>query len=307
MLLIFPTIIINQIMQNRRKFILRALQAGSASLLFSIPAAGNTAPAKEYTVQDIMDIILKEIPEAPFKTTVDTLKSGKAGTKVTGIITTMFATSEVIDQAVQLKANFIIAHEPTFYNHTDDTNWTGSNEVVKKKQALLDQHGIAIWRCHDYWHTYRPDGILNGVLKKAGWLQYNSKVEPVFSIPSSSLKEIAEHLKKTLQIHHVKVVGDLQQKCQRIGLMPGAAGGQRQIVFTEKEKPDVLIIGETHEWETVEYIRDARNMGSSIALIILGHSVSEEPGMEWMAEWLQPKVPELKVTHIASKDPFTWM
>lgn len=294
-------------MQDRRQFIGQVLKAGSASLLFSLPAMATASGMKEYTVQDIMDILLKEIPGAPFKTTVDTLKSGKADAKVTGIVTTMFSTAEVIEQAVKLKANFIIAHEPTFYNHTDDTNWTGNNEIVKKKQALLDQHGITVWRCHDYWHTYRPDGILNGVLKKAGWLQYNSKVESVFSIPSASLKEIAEHLKKTLQIQHVKVVGDLQQKCQRIGLMPGAAGGQRQITFAEREKPDVLIIGETHEWETVEYIRDARRLGSSIALIILGHSVSEEPGMEWMAEWLQPRVPELKVTHIATKDPFTWM
>lgn len=294
-------------MQDRRQFIGQVVKAGSASLLFSLPAMATASEMKEYTVQNIMDILLKEIPGAPFKTTVDTLKSGKADAKVTGIVTTMFSTAEVIEQAVKLKANLIIAHEPTFYNHTDDTNWTGNNEIVKKKQALLDQHGITVWRCHDYWHTYRPDGILNGVLKKAGWLQYNSKVESVFSIPSASLKEIAEHLKKTLQIQHVKVVGDLQQKCQRIGLMPGAAGGQRQIIFAEREKPDVLIIGETHEWETVEYIRDARRLGLSIALIILGHSVSEEPGMEWMAEWLQPRVPELKVTHIASKDPFTWM
>lgn len=294
-------------MQDRRKFIGQVIKAGSATLLLSLPDVAGAADHKEYTVQDIMDILLKEIPGAPFKTIVDTLKSGKADAKVTGIISTMFATAEVIEQAVKLKANFIIAHEPTFYNHTDDINWTGNNEIVKKKQALLEQHGITVWRCHDYWHTYKPDGILNGVLKKAGWLQYNSKVEPVFSIPAASLKEIAEHLKKTLQIQHVKVVGDLRQQCRRIGLMPGAAGGQRQIIFAEKEKPDVLIIGETHEWETVEYIRDARKMGSSIALIILGHSVSEEPGMEWMAEWLQPKVPELKVTHIASKDPFTWM
>ena len=297
----------NNNMQDRRKFIVQALKAGSASLLLSIPGVANGTAPKEYTVQDIMDILLKEIPSAPFKTTVDTLKSGSADLKVTGIVTTMFATADIIEQAAKLKANFIIAHEPTFYNHTDDTNWTGNNEVVKKKQSLLEQHGITVWRCHDYWHTYRPDGILNGVLKKAGWLQHSSKVEPVFLIPASPLKEIADHLKKTLQIQHIKVIGDLNQKCQRIAFMPGAAGGQRQISLTEKEKPDVLIIGETHEWETVEYIRDARRMGSSTALIILGHAVSEEPGMEWMAEWLQPKVPELKVTHIASKDPFTWM
>ena len=80
-----------------------------------------------------------------------------------------------------------------------------------------------------------------------------------------------------------------------------------QIGLTEREKPVVLIVGELHEWETAEYIRDARQLGSKISLIILGHSVSEEPGMEWLVEWLQPKLPELKITHIASEDPFTWI
>ena len=75
----------------------------------------------------------------------------------------------------------------------------------------------------------------------------------------------------------------------------------------EKEKPDMLIVGEVHEWETAEYIRDARMPGSKTSLIILGHSVSEEPGMQFPVEWLQPKIPGMKITHIASGDPFTWV
>jgi putative NIF3 family GTP cyclohydrolase 1 type 2 len=48
-------------------------------------------------------------------------------------------------------------------------------------------------------------------------------------------------------------------------------------------------------------------MGSKTSLIVLGHSVSEEPGMEYLVEWLQPKVPELKITHVASNSPFIWV
>ena len=99
----------------------------------------------------------------------------------------------------------------------------------------------------------------------------------------------------------------MEQSCERIAISPGAAGGQRQISLLEKEKPDVLIVGEVHEWETAEYIRDARLLGSKTSLIILGHSVSEEPGMQFLVEWLQPKIPGMKITHIASGDPFTWV
>ncbi len=64
--------------------------------------------------------------------------------------------------------------------------------------------------------------------------------------------------------------------------MPGAAGGMAQIGLLQKEKPDVLICGEIKEWETAEYIRDMRQMGLKTSLIIPGHSVSEEPGLEWL-------------------------
>jgi putative NIF3 family GTP cyclohydrolase 1 type 2 len=58
---------------------------------------------------------LKEVPGAPFEQTVDTLKSGNRDIIVTGVVATMFATIEVIRKAIAMKANFIIAHEPTFY------------------------------------------------------------------------------------------------------------------------------------------------------------------------------------------------
>jgi len=292
---------------NRRSFIGASLKAAGGAALLTIPRMDALAMSKEYTVQDVIDLIMKEIPIPPFKQSVDTIKAGASTQKVTGIATTMFATVDVIKKARAVNANFIIAHEPTFYNHTDDTNWTGNNEVVNKKQELLKQHGVAVWRFHDYWHAYRPDGITYGVLRKANWLQYNKNAEKTFTLPASSLKQITEHLKQSLGIDHVRVIGELSATIEKVSLLPGAWGGQNQISTTEKEKPDLVVVGEVHEWEMAEYIRDARLMGAKTSLIVLGHSVSEEPGMEWLAEWLQPKLDTIKVTHIASDSPFTWV
>jgi len=296
---------------GRRKFIGDSLKISGALTLLSSPAlsiAGTIfSPGKEFTIREIMDIILKEIPGAPFQQTVDTLKSGSPDQKVTGIVTTMFPTVDVIKKTIRLNANFIIAHEPSFYNHADDINWVTGNSVLKQKLELLQKNNIAIWRFHDYWHSHRPDGVGYGVLKKAGWLQYYKPGEPLVVIPSATLKNITQHLKSSLGIDHVRIIGDLSQQCSRIGLIPGAAGGQRQVSFVEKEKPDVLVVGELHEWETAEYIRDAQSFGSKTALIVLGHSVSEEPGMEYLVEWLTPKLGGLKVTNLPSNNPFIWV
>jgi putative NIF3 family GTP cyclohydrolase 1 type 2 len=295
---------------ERRNFIATSAKAAGATALLTAPFIGGARAffePKDYTVQDVIDTINKEIPGAPFKNTVDTIKSGSGSQTVTGIVTTMFATVNIIEQAHKLGANFIIAHEPTFYNHVDDPNWVLGNHVVKQKQALLEKYGIAVWRFHDGWHSYRPDGIMHGVLKKTGWLPYYKDGNQVLEIPSTSLKDIVSHLKSTLNIEHLRVIGHLSQPCSRIALMPGAAGGQRQQGTVEKQHPDVLIVGELSEWETAEYIRDSQLMGGKTALIVLGHSVSEEPGMEWLVEWLQPKVPELKITHLPTENLFTWL
>ena len=308
---IFPLVQAHRQIKDRRIFISQVLKASLASAFVlsagESGARGICAVNKTYTVGDIMDIILKAVPGAPFAKTVDTLKSGSKEMIVTGIVTTMFATIDIIRQAIKANANFIIAHEPTFYNHTDDPAWVSPNHIVKQKQELLEQNKITIWRLHDYLHSFVPDGVDYGVVRDCGWLSYFKPPSPVLTIPEISLGNLSEHLKKKLKIAHVRVIGNLSQPCSRIALLPGASGGQSHMSTVETEKPDVLIAGEVHEWETAEYIRDMQQMGEKTALIVLGHGVSEEPGLQWLQEWLQPKLEGIKVQHISSGNPFTWV
>ena len=145
-----------------------------------------------------------------------------------------------------------------------------------------------------------------GIAKRAGWTSGYNVGSRVHQIPSMKLSAVADHLKKSFGLKMVRIIGDLDQVCSKVALLPGASGGQSHLNVVEENNPDVLIVGEVHEWETAEYIRDRNLEGKKTGLIILGHSVSEEPGMEVVTEWLTPKVPGIKVTHIASGDPFTW-
>lgn len=269
------------------------------------PNIFSSSTQSKLTVQQIIDLILKEIPGAPFPKTVDTLKSGDGQQIVTGIVTTMFATVDVIKQTASLGANFIIAHEPTYYNHLDETAWLEGDAVYEFKKDLLKKNGIVVWRFHDYWHTHRPDGVLMGVLEKMGWKSYYNKDNPqMINHPGITLEEIVTQAKKGLGIRQVRIIGKRNQVCKRIALIPGAAGGTAQIKLLQREKPDVLIVGEVHEWETAEYVRDAQAMATAMSLIVLGHSESEEPGMQWLVPWLQPKVGTIKVSHVPSNNPF---
>ncbi len=295
-----------KVVYKRRDFLEDIVRAGTAGLLVA-PVLTSLHSPPSYTVEEIIDLIMKEVPGERLPETVDTIKSGSGDQVVTGIVTTMFATVRVIEEAARRKANFIIAHEPTFYNNTDDLNWVHDNHVVKEKQRLLEKHQIAIWRFHDYWHRMIPDGILYGVLQKMEWLEYSPKGEASFRVPEQSLGEIVYQLKTNLGIPHLRVIGNLTSPCSRIALLPGAWPGQKQVELMEKSESDLLIVGESSEWETPEYIRDARSFGKLVSMIILGHSFSEEPGMEWLVQWLQPKVPGMPISHVASGEAYSWL
>ncbi|HEY4323481.1 MAG TPA: Nif3-like dinuclear metal center hexameric protein [Mucilaginibacter sp.] len=297
---------------TRRKFIYNVSTAVGAGVLLYSPllngAVSFVKTDETYTVQQIMDLFIKDVPGGPLTNTVDTLKSGSPDIKVTGIVTTMFATIAVIRKAIDLDANFIIAHEPTFYNHADNTSWLQNDDVYRYKADLLKQHDIAVWRNHDYIHRLVPDGVTKGVLARLDWDKYaDPNMLNIITVPHTPLKALIAHVKSKLNIEKVRYVGNPGQSCSRVLFIPGAAGGQRQIEAIEKVKPDVLICGEIQEWETAEYVRDALAKGDNLSLVVLGHIASEEPGSEFMLNWLKEKVPGVKATHEPCGNSLSYM
>jgi putative NIF3 family GTP cyclohydrolase 1 type 2 len=237
-------------------------------------------------------------------TTVDTVKSGDSSRPITGIVTTFLATSAVIERAAALGANLVIPHEPVFYNHLDDTSWLSDDPVYQAKRRLLDAHGIVVWRLHDHIHLRRPDGILAGVLQDLGWEAYVRPDPPFLCvIPPMSLRALAGLLKQRLGAPGLRVIGDPEMECRRVGLRVGAPGGQAQITTLSRYDLDVLVCGEINEWETSIYVRDASAAGKRVALVVAGHAASEEAGMRWLADLLHEHFPAIPVTHVPAGDP----
>jgi putative NIF3 family GTP cyclohydrolase 1 type 2 len=291
---------------SRREFISLSGKAFASAALLASTTSVLASSQEQPTVGQVMDAFINEVPNSPFEKTVDTLKSGNRDIKVKGIITTMFATIEVINKAIASNSNFIIAHEPTFYNHFDETEWLEKDDVFIYKMDLLKKHNIAVWRNHDYIHTHQPDGVRDYLVKRLGWTkQYNTE-SWLADLAPMSLQALIAHAKRSLGIKQLRYIGDPQQLCKKVLLMPGAAGGQRQITAIGSRKPDVLMCGEIQEWETAEYVRDAKAKGDKLALIVLGHIPSEEPGSAYMAEWVKNKFPSVPVKHIGAESPFSF-
>jgi putative NIF3 family GTP cyclohydrolase 1 type 2 len=257
----------------------------------------------------VIDTVVAKMSERPLTETVDTIKTGDPSQPVTGIVTTFMATAPVIQEAIRRGSNLIITHEPTFYNHLDDVGWLQEDPVYQAKRRLLDDHKIVVWRLHDRIHfAHTPDGIIAGVLEALGWTpSADTSASYAVTIPEMTVSALVALLKERLGVSTVRVAGPPDLLCRRVGLLVGAAPGEWHIRSFREHRLDVVICGESREWETCEYVRDANATGRPAALISVGHAISEEPGMRWLATWLQQYVPSIPIAHVPAGDPFVTM
>ncbi|SEC06225.1 Nif3-like dinuclear metal center hexameric protein [Terriglobus roseus] len=239
--------------------------------------------------------------------TVDTIKAGDPATVVTGIATVIAPSMDVLRKAVAAHENLIITHEPTFYNHQDADTLFKNDPVYAEKMAYIREHGLVIFRWHDGWHARKPDGIAEGWTKKAGWKQFqNADNQYLYTIPTTTVKALAQQLQASMGNRIVRVVGDPNMKVSKAAYAPGASGEARQIQALEREDVEVLIAGEIPEWETISYVWDAQQQGRHKAMILLGHYTSEEPGMDNCATWLKTVFHDTKIDFIPAGEPY-WL
>ena len=111
-------------------------------------------------------------------------------------------------------------------------------------------------------------------------------------------------MQSKLKVRVMRVVGDPKMPVNRVAASWGNVSLYPGIPLLSQAGIDVLVLGETHEWELVEYAQDMVASGNKKALIILGHVVSEQAGMKYCAEWLKGFIKEVPIEFIAAAEPY---
>jgi putative NIF3 family GTP cyclohydrolase 1 type 2 len=238
--------------------------------------------------------------------TVDRLIAGGLDTPVKGIATTMMATLDVLQRAAAAGKNMVITHESTFFSHQDSTEQLTNDATYQYKLDFCRQHDIVSFHFHDHWHAHQPDGIAVGMARELGW---EKNADPnnirLFSFPSPTpLAPFAKDMQTRLKIRTMRVVGRPDLPIRRAIASWGYVSEFPGIPLLARPDIDVLIVGETREWELVEYAQDTMSSGRKKALILLGHVVSEQAGMKYCAEWLKTFIPEVPIEFMAAPEPF---
>ncbi len=280
-----------------------------ALIIYSIPflLAGQPSTAQtQGTAGQIIQTIILATGSAPVPHTVDVIKEGDPETPVKGIVTCMFATMDVLRQAVDKGCNLIIAHEPLYYNHLDDTKEFQRDLVFLEKKKFINDHHLVVWRFHDYIHRIQPDAILSGMIEKLEWKDFvvDGQLNHL-TFPKTSLKEFLKRLKATFPKSTFSIVGNPEMNVTNVRLAPGASGSRYHISLLEDDKVDLVIAGEAQQWETYEYVRDAVSQGRNKAVIFLGHIPSEESGMKFCATWLKKSIKDTPIFFIEC-NPSYW-
>lgn len=278
---------------------------GSGEASVPGPETATEKTIEGITAREVIERIKEHVTCDWSNETVDTFKAGDPDSLVTGIACTFTPTIDVIRKAAALGCNLIISHEPTFYNHLDNTDFLEGDPVFQAKMDLIDKTGTIIFRFHDHWHMTDPDGIYKGMIRKLGWNDLLMKGETsVFELGGRTVQQVTGYLKSVFPEAIIRVIGDPSMMVEKAAFSAGAPGSVSHIRLLERVDIDLIVIGEAREWETVEYVRDAVQAGHHKAMIILGHAVSEESGMEYCAEWLSTFISEVPVHFVEAGDPF---
>lgn len=279
----------------------RAFTAAGASLAVAAPAKASPA----LTVHQVLDRMRGQIGTEWFERGVDRIVAGDPDTIVTGIGTTMMGTLDAMKAAVAAKCNLVITHEPTFWSHQDTVTQFADDPLYKVKLAYMRAHNLVSFHFHDHWHAKKPvDGIHQGMADRMGWSRYlKNPYDRHIDLPPTSLGGLAREFQKKLENRTLRVVGDPDLAVKRIAvswgycsMLPGApmlAGDC-----------DALVIGECQDWDLIAYAQDLVASGRKKGLIVLGHILSEQWGMEYAVPWLKGFVPEVPVKFLRLVEPY---
>jgi putative NIF3 family GTP cyclohydrolase 1 type 2 len=234
----------------------------------------------------------------------DTFKIGNPDSQVKGIATTVMVTFDMLKRANEAGLNMVISHEDTFWNDRDDTTDLTTIPLYKLKTGYVLKNDMIIWRIHDHMHAMRPDFTVVGSLRSVGIKGGDDAVmrPRVYTIPETTFGKFASQVKRLTGSRAFRCVGDPNARVSRILLGPGYATPR---MTTEA---DVVIGGEQQEadggFDDVEYVLDAVSLGMAKGLIMLGHVVSEQPGMEDLAKWMRSFIKDVRIEFVPAEEPF---
>ncbi len=250
-------------------------------------------------VREVLDHFISRCEGVDPEKTVDRVIVGDPEADFDRCLVTWMPSMDALRQVVERGYQFLICHEPTFWNHVED-HATEEASDSQEKLAFIEEHGIVIARNHDCWDLWPDVGIpfawadFLGLgtqpeeIDAAGY-QHRYDREPVTL--GEFAREVADRCARIGE-PFVQVSGDPTQDVSRIGIGTGCAC---DIPCYRKMNRDCSVVCDDGSvyWSNIQRAKD-----SDHPIIRVNHGTSEEPGMVTMVNYINAHIDGLEAEHL---------
>ena len=273
----------------RRQFLAGLSIGAGYTALGKRAIAASEEPLK---VKDVVEHFLSRSPWVNRDNTVDRVIIGDAEKKVDKCIVTWMPSFKALRKMVEQGIDFMICHEPTFWNHRDKrpTDPTGLEKI-----RFIEKHDIVVVRNHDCWDRWPKIGIPSAWGQFLGLGPKPAKIHDGayhrYDIEPTGLDEFAKRVaRRCAKIGEpmVQVTGDGQRPVSRIGIGTGCIC---DIPTYRKMGCDCSIVVDDggNYWSSIQHAADGGH-----PVIRVHHGVAEEPGMVTLTNYINTNIGGLR-------------
>lgn len=110
---------------------------------------------------------------------------------------------------------------------------------------------------------------------------------------SIKAKDLAKKLIDTCHLNGIKLIGNSNADIKKAAILFHIFGDANEAIKnTDKNDVDCLLSMELSDFTYAEYLRDSAMLGRNKVALGMGHFNLEEPGMEYMLEYLDEAIGE---------------
>lgn len=218
---------------------------------------------------------------------------GDATRSAQRVMTCLTLTSDVAEEAIHERVDLVITHHPILFKAVKRLT-TGT--IEGRTLLALAEARVAVYSPHTAFDSAQA-GINQGIAASLGL----TEIAPLRMHPNGTsgagrygrwatprtLRQLIDAVAQQQHVTTTSYVGDLNRPITQVAIACGAAA--EFLPDAVAAGCEVLITGEARFHACLE----ARAVG--ITLVLLGHYASERPAVEWLAQDLQSRWPELTV------------
>lgn len=231
------------------------------------------------------------------------LIAGRREKEVQSVCLAVDATDEVIETAIEEKADMLLTHHPLIFRSIKRVN---TDDFIGRRLVKLLQNDITYVAMHT---NFDVCGMADAAADKIGMkdtavldvtFEEDGRTEGIGRIGSfdcpMTARECALKVKEAYGLSAVRLFGAPEKRIVKAALCPGS--GKSVIDTAIALSADVLITGDIDHHEGIDAVAQGMN------IIDAGHYGIEKIFVNYMETFFQKQLPSLRVIAAAATDPF---